>query len=160
MFGAPSKSKVSNLNKIDTLVNSNVTFEGKVSSSGTVRFDCEIVGDVSGEGVVIGETGKVIGNINCDDIVILGKVEGNIICKNKIHIKSTGSQIGDISFSYVIIDEGAKFEGSCRMNNSNNTSVKSIPSNKVETKNISKDPTKSEAAITKEEKPKMVIRQL
>lgn len=115
MFGTTIKNEKINIDKIDTLISKNVSIEGQVSSTGTVRFDCKVVGDINAEGVIIGETGKIKGNIKCNEIIVSGIVEGKVTCKNTLHIKETGSQIGDVEVSSIIIDEGAKFMGNCQM---------------------------------------------
>lgn len=139
MFGAITKEsavkanekEVTNLETIDTLISSNVEIDGNIISSGTVRLDCKITGDVTGNGIIIGETGSVKGNIdctkiiisgssvkgniNCTDITISGNVEGNIFCNNKLHLKDSASLIGDVCVGTIVIDEGAVFKGICEM---------------------------------------------
>lgn len=110
-----NKNKNINLDKIDTLIGKNVKIEGSIIATGTVRLDCEFLGDVRAEGLIIGETGKIKGNIECYSILNAGIVEGSVVCKYKMRIKENGSQIGDVQAETVIIDEGAKFEGRCEM---------------------------------------------
>ncbi len=117
MFGTTIKNEKINIDKIDTLISKNVSIEGQVSSTGTVRFDCKVIGDINAEGIIVGETGKIKGDIKCNEIIISGAVEGKIICKNTLHIKETGSQIGDVEVNKIIIDEEAKFIGNCQMKN-------------------------------------------
>lgn len=136
MFGTTLKNEKINIDKIDTLISKNVSIEGQVSSTGTVRFDCKVVGNINAEGVIIGETGKIKGDIKCNEIIISGIVEGKVICKNTLHIKETGSQIGDVEVSSIIIDEGAKFMGNCQMKN--NESHKTIISTNSQKEKLDK----------------------
>lgn len=115
MFGSTIKNEKISLEKIDTLISKNVKIDGEITSVGTVRLDCKVTGNVKSEGLIIGETGEIKGDISCDEIIVSGKVEGKISCKNKMHIKETGSQIGDVEVGLLIIDEGANFEGNCLM---------------------------------------------
>ncbi len=115
------KSKKSNNNEtlknIDTLISSSVEIDGDVKSEKTLRLDCYIKGDITGSGIVIGETGKIFGNIICEDIIISGKVEGNINCSGKFQITNTGEQVGDIEVGSLVIDDGGVLRGICKMKN-------------------------------------------
>ncbi|MTI48594.1 MAG: polymer-forming cytoskeletal protein [Firmicutes bacterium] len=107
-------SKVSN--KMDTLIGQNTKLEGKIEAKGTVRLDGELVGDLVIEGsIIIGNKGVVKGNIICNNIVISGTVEGNIDCKEQLHLTNAGHINGDIKVKSFIVDENAVFEGKCKM---------------------------------------------
>ena len=78
--------------------------------------------------------GQVKGNVNCDGLIttmknsivsgsiitnfadISGKVDGNIEAKNKVSLSSTASLSGDLLASIIVIEEGAMFNGLCKMN--------------------------------------------
>ncbi len=107
--------EVTNLDKVDTLIGSNVVIEGKIKATGTIRLDCQTTGDIEGQGFIIGESGSVKSDIQCESIIIAGKVEGNVTAKDKVHIKATGTLIGDVEVGRMIIDEGAIFKGLCKM---------------------------------------------
>jgi len=109
-------------NKIDTLIGKNTKLQGKIESKGSMRIDGELVGDIIIEGsVVIGEEGKINGNISCDNIFIAGSVHGNILCKDQLRVSNTGKLYGDIEVKSFIVDESAVFEGSCKMIFQNHT---------------------------------------
>ena len=102
---------------IDSLFGENIKFTGKVEDKGNLRIDGIIEGDIEYEGdVIIGETGRVKGNIRCDNTSLSGTVEGNIVVKGKLTIHPTGKLIGDVEISTLIIHENAFFEGHCKMN--------------------------------------------
>ena len=97
--------------KIDTIVTNAISIEGKVTTTGNVRFDCNIKGDIVGESIYIGKDGLVTGSIKCDNIIISGKVNGNITSSGKLHIKETGVVNGDIATNLLSMDEGSAFTG-------------------------------------------------
>ncbi|EOD01659.1 bactofilin family protein [Caldisalinibacter kiritimatiensis] len=118
MFG----KKEIKMDKIDTLIGRNTKLEGKITANGTIRFDGELVGDLIIEGnVIIGEEGKIKGNIKCNNGIVSGRVEGNIICKEQLRLTNTASLFGDIEVKSFIVDENAVFEGSCKMKTETNT---------------------------------------
>ena len=105
------------LKNIDTLISNSIEINGNINADKTLRLDCYLKGDIAGSGIIIGETGKIFGNIICEDIIISGKVEGNINCKGKLQITSTGEQVGDIEVDSLVIEDGGKLRGICKMKN-------------------------------------------
>lgn len=110
------KVKETNMDKIDTLIGKNTKIVGTVETKGTIRFDGELDGDLIVEGnVIIGTEGKVVGNINCNSLVISGVVKGNVVSNQQLRIANTGQLFGDIEVKNIIVDESALFEGTCKM---------------------------------------------
>ncbi len=105
------------LKNIDTLISNSLEISGDIKSEKTLRLDCFVKGDITGKGIIIGETGKIFGNIICEDIIISGKVEGNINCSGKLQITNTGEQIGDIEVYSIVIEDGGVLLGVCKMKN-------------------------------------------
>jgi len=91
-------------------------FEGKISSTGSLRVDGQVTGDVSLTGdLVIGSNGEISGNVDAQTVTVGGKVTGNINAKNKLVFESKAKIKGDIRASKLVIDEGAMFDGKCDM---------------------------------------------
>lgn len=110
------RKKEVNVNNIDTLIGRNSIIEGKINAKGTIRFDGTLIGDLIVEGnVIIGEDGKVKGNITCENIIVSGTIEGNVTCKEQLRLTNTASLYGDIEVKSFIVDESAVFEGACKM---------------------------------------------
>lgn len=116
MLGKSKNTKTEDtLKSIDTLISDSVEISGDIKSEKTLRLDCCIKGDITGSGIVIGETGKIFGNIICEEIIISGKVEGKINCSGKLQITSTGEQVGDIDVNSLVIEDGGILRGICKM---------------------------------------------
>jgi len=102
-----------------TIIRNGVKIEGKITSSGSIRVDGEIQGDIfSQSNVTIGEQGKVNGQINADDITIGGKVNGMVRAKSKLILDSKGDLKGDIFTKNLAIEAGAKFDGKSKTGDS------------------------------------------
>ena len=87
-----------------------------LTAEGTVRIEGKLKGDVTLSGnLIVGEGGYVKGNVKADSVVLSGMVEGNITVENHLHLTSTSKLIGDIDAKNIIIDEGAVFNGNCKM---------------------------------------------
>ncbi|QQY79599.1 cytoskeletal protein CcmA (bactofilin family) [Keratinibaculum paraultunense] len=109
--------------KIDSLIGENTKIIGKIEGSGSLRIDGFIEGDIDYNGdIIIGETGKVEGNISCNNLSLSGKVKGNINSKSNLTILPKGNLVGDTEVASLIIHENASFNGNCKMKNENNHS--------------------------------------
>ena len=106
-----------------TVISKGVKIEGKLSCSGNIRLDGEVQGDISSEGVVIiGENGKVNGQINADSITIGGRVAGTVRAKDKVVLEAKANLKGDIITKTLLVEAGAIFNGNSKMGNSGSIS--------------------------------------
>jgi len=110
-----------------TVISKGVKIEGKLSCSGSIRLDGDVQGDITSQStVIIGENGKVNGQINADNITIGGKVTGTVRAKEKLVLDSKANLQGDIISKTVSIEAGANFNGNCKMGDSNNIKPPSV----------------------------------
>lgn len=107
------KSKVTTF---DSIVGKNSLFEGNISCEGGIRIDGKVKGNIIVNGdILIGKTGNVFGNISGEHIHLAGIVEGNIEARGILNIQSTAKLLGDVEVKSFVADEGAVFEGNCKM---------------------------------------------
>ena len=103
--------------KIKSIIGQDAVFEGALHAKETTRVDGLIKGDVTiDEVLILGVTGKVIGNVKAATIMVGGQVEGDLYAKEKIIISATGKVNGNLHTKKLIIDENAVFHGQCFMN--------------------------------------------
>jgi cytoskeletal protein CcmA (bactofilin family) len=98
MFGKNSNKKKTNLNpnEIRTLIGEGCVFEGNIKSPYSTRIDGNVKGKVDGDSnLIIGEKGVIIGEVQALEIIVYGKIEGDVESE-KIEIKKGGSIIGDM----------------------------------------------------------------
>lgn len=89
---------------------------GDLASSGGLRIDGKLVGNINAKGkVVIGETGNIKGEIHCKNADVSGKLEGKITVSEQLSLKATSVINGDINTNKLAIEPGAKFTGTCNM---------------------------------------------
>ena len=99
-----------------TIISNGVKIEGKITSSGNIRVDGEVQGDIlSQSNVSVGENGQVNGQINAEVITIGGKVSGTVKAKEKLVLDSKGNLRGDIFTKILVVEAGAKFDGKSKM---------------------------------------------
>ena len=98
--------------------------EGNLSSESDARIDGTIEGNVNVKGkVIIGETGIITGDINCSICEISGTVKGKLNISNRLTLKASAKYTGDMTTAKLIIEPGASFNGSCKMNADNNAEI-------------------------------------
>lgn len=98
------------------IIASGTRIEGKFSTTEDVRLDGIIVGEVNCEKrVVMGETGKVEGNVLTVDSSVRGKVKGEIKVSGTLHLHETAKIDGAIIARKMIVDSGASYSGDCRV---------------------------------------------
>ena len=92
---------------------------GDILSDNNILIEGEINGNIDCKGkVTIGDSGKVKGNISCFTSEIFGTIEGEIKVDDVLNLRDTSRIYGNIYTSKLKIDEGAFFEGSCKMSTS------------------------------------------
>lgn len=91
--------------------------KGEIVTNGDIRIDGVLQGNIAVKGkIVVGETGRIIGNIACKQCDVIGNVEGNIISQDLLSLKATCNVVGDMVCTKLSIEPGAKFSGKCDMN--------------------------------------------
>jgi cytoskeletal protein CcmA (bactofilin family) len=104
-------------NNSKNVLNSDVEIKGNVKFSGELTLEGKLEGEVNSDGTLhVGETGIINGNVNAGVVVIRGKVNGNVIAREKIEIKSKAELFGDIRASKLAIEEGVTFVGRTEVN--------------------------------------------
>lgn len=89
---------------------------GDVNSNGDIRVDGSLTGKLITKGkVVIGETGKVKGEISCKNSDVEGSIEGKITVSQLLALKAKARINGDIIASKLAIEPGCQFTGNCDM---------------------------------------------
>lgn len=108
--------KVSNTrgSKTLTIIAEGVKIEGKLYSSGSIRIDGAVSGDIIAEKeLIIGKEGKVEANIKTANAVIAGMFKGDMIASGEVEITSTGKFLGNLTQkdALLTIDKGGLFKG-------------------------------------------------
>jgi cytoskeletal protein CcmA (bactofilin family) len=103
-------------NNTINLIGAGTDIKGDVESTGDIRIDGTLKGNLRTRGkVVIGNTGLIKGEVFCKNSDVEGKVEGKINVQELLSLKATSSIMGDISARRLAIEPGAKFTGNCNM---------------------------------------------
>ena len=119
-------------------IGKSLVIKGEVTGSESLYIDGRVEGSInlSGNRVTIGRNGVVAANISAREIVVLGKVRGNLTASDRVDIRSDGSLTGDVVAARISIEDGAFFKGgidirkagSAGASNSKPEEVKSVSS--------------------------------
>jgi len=94
-----------------------LVIKGEVSGSETLYVDGRIEGtiNIAENRVTVGRNGTVAANITAREVVIMGKVTGNIQCTDRVDIRSEGSLTGDVVTQRISVEDGAVLKGSVQV---------------------------------------------
>ncbi|MEN6462437.1 MAG: polymer-forming cytoskeletal protein, partial [Syntrophomonas sp.] len=124
---------------IESLISQGMEIKGQIFSSGSIRVDGKIEGELDVKGdILIGEKGKIKGGIKVENIMVAGAIDGNVQARGRFEITSTGVVNGDVTSSVITIEEGAVLEGTSKMTRPNREAAENKDSNaKKEKKSLS-----------------------
>ncbi len=106
------KSKKNNSGNVESLVGKDSFFEGKLTASGIVRIDGKFEGSLEVEGeLVVGESAEIKAEVKAKNMMLSGRLVGNVTIQEKLELSSTGFLEGDIQAKALIIAEGGTFHG-------------------------------------------------
>jgi cytoskeletal protein CcmA (bactofilin family) len=104
-------------NNSKNVLNSDVELKGTLKFAGELTFDGKLDGDINSEGSLnLGDNAVVKGNINVNTVMLRGKINGNVIAREKIEIKSKTELFGDVRAPKLVIEEGVTFVGKSEVN--------------------------------------------
>lgn len=100
----------------DTVIGRSTTVHGRVVAETGLRIDGIVIGDIeahhsSGISIALGRTGKVLGDIRADRVLIAGQVDGNIYATERVELHAGARVNGDVTYDQLGIEEGATISG-------------------------------------------------
>ncbi len=87
--------------------------KGTIEGNEDMQIDGRVDGPISlhGQRLTVGGSGQLNSQITAREIVVYGKVNGNLRARERVEIKKDGSVIGDITTARISIEDGAYFKG-------------------------------------------------
>jgi len=94
-------------------IGKSVVIRGELSGSEDLYLDGEVEGDINlrDHKLVIGPNGKIKANITARDVVVHGRVTGNVTASERVELKRSCSLAGDVTTQRIVIEDGAFFKG-------------------------------------------------
>jgi cytoskeletal protein CcmA (bactofilin family) len=102
---------------LNGFVGNGTTITGEATFKGMLRVDGRLKGHITSQDgtLIVGTNGQVDADIEVSVATIHGTINGDIIATKRIEIGRTSKVIGNIQTPALVIEQGAIFEGSCRM---------------------------------------------
>jgi cytoskeletal protein CcmA (bactofilin family) len=96
----------------ESMIASDITIEGKIEGSGSVRIAGKFKGDVNVQGDLTIDAGaKLSGSVVANIVVIAGELEGNIENATRVDLQQTGVITGDVKAGSLTVASGARMRG-------------------------------------------------
>ena len=94
-------------------IGASLEIKGRITADEDLQIDGKVEGPVSvrGHRLTVGRSGQVNAEVSARELVVFGKVTGNINANDRVEIKKDGAVIGDIQTTRISIEDGAIFKG-------------------------------------------------
>ena len=103
-------------NQSINIISEGTIIKGDVSASGDIRIDGSLKGNIEVKGrLVIGPSGKVEGEVQCNNIEVSGYIKGKVTVPELLNMKSSAKIDGDIVAGKLSVEPGSLFTGTCTM---------------------------------------------
>jgi cytoskeletal protein CcmA (bactofilin family) len=111
-----------------------LVIKGEITGSEALFIDGRVEGSINfpDNRVTVGRNGFVGANINAKEVVIMGKVQGNVECADRLDIRSEGVLSGDVITHRISVEEGAMIKGGVEVRNPEKKEQKSQNQSKQE----------------------------
>ncbi len=113
-FGGPSTARpgITAARNLASL-GSSLVIKGQITGTEDLQIDGKVDGPISlrGHQLTVGSTAQLNSEIHAGEVVVYGKVVGNLHARDRVDVKKDGSVIGDISTARISIEDGAHFKG-------------------------------------------------
>lgn len=117
-------------NQVGGMLGEGVTLEGTLTFNHTFRIDGEFKGTIlRSDRLVVGEKGKVTGEMEVNNLVVYGSVEGTVHVKGAVEIHPKGKIRGEITMHSPLLQvlEGGIIDGTLKMSAKSDGVVTPMP---------------------------------
>lgn len=109
-------AKENNTTSTNTIVGPNTVLTGNLSVSGSLLVYGTVIGDVTSEGLVRTAKDSLIkGTVEAREAIIDGNLDGKLHVEGRATLGGSARMVGEMKVGVLVIEEGAKFSGKCKM---------------------------------------------
>ncbi|MGH9481866.1 MAG: bactofilin family protein [Terriglobales bacterium] len=96
-----------------TNISKSVLLKGSITGGEDLFVDGKLEGSVElpNNTITVGINGQVQANVNAREVIILGKLNGNVTAGDRVEIRAQGALTGDVTAARISIEDGAFFKG-------------------------------------------------
>lgn len=94
-------------------IGSSLQIKGQIVGTEDLQIDGKVEGPISlrGHELTVGSTAQLNSEIETGEVVVFGRIVGNLHARGRVDIRKDGSVVGDISAARISIEDGAHFKG-------------------------------------------------
>ena len=94
-------------------ISKGLSIKGEITGTESLFIDGRVEGSINipGNRVTVGKNGVVSASISAREIVVLGKLKGNVNATDRVDIRAEGALTGDVAAARISIEDGAFFKG-------------------------------------------------
>ncbi|SFT79687.1 protein CcmA, bactofilin family [Lishizhenia tianjinensis] len=120
--GSKNSKVVDSPDRLNRLVTGS-RMEGFLKTESSLRIDGEVVGNIEcAAKLVVGVEAQITGDIVAHEVEVEGKINGNVKVEDVLTLRSTALINGDMTTARLVIEDGAEFNGDCKMSGANTPS--------------------------------------
>jgi cytoskeletal protein CcmA (bactofilin family) len=97
-------------NSARSVLGADLKINGDISSTGLVEILGEIEANVTANGLIIGQEGRVKGSVTAHTVEVKGRFEGKVTCET-FTLRATSIVKADVTSTGIVIESGAQIEG-------------------------------------------------
>jgi cytoskeletal protein CcmA (bactofilin family) len=97
-------------NSARSVLGADLKITGEIASTGSVEILGEIDGNITANGLIIGQEGRVKGSITAHTVEVKGRLDGKVTCET-FTLRSSSTVKADITTTGIVIESGAQIDG-------------------------------------------------
>jgi cytoskeletal protein CcmA (bactofilin family) len=111
-----------------------LTIKGQISGDEDLRVDGKVEGGINlkGQRLTVGQNGEIVSDVTAREVIVYGKVRGNLHAGDRVEVKKDGSVVGNITAGRILIEDGAYLKGQIEIER-NGKSKQQAPVQELET---------------------------
>src|SRR5664279_4551488 len=112
-YEAPRPAAASSAAGEQASISKGLFIKGEITGTESLFIDGKVEGSINipGNRVTVGRNGQVAASITAREVVVLGKVRGNVTATDRVDIRAEGALTGDVAAARISIEDGAFFKG-------------------------------------------------
>jgi cytoskeletal protein CcmA (bactofilin family) len=96
------------------IIREDTNFKGEIRNSRLMEVYGYVEGNVAAEALLVHESGRCFGNVRSEQADIHGTVQGEVIVKHLINIRSSGSVTGNVQYGQLAMESGGNLSAEVR----------------------------------------------
>lgn len=113
----PARARVVATTGDQATIGKGLVIKGEITGTESLFIDGKVEGSINlpGNRVTVGQHGQVSASmavcITAREIVVMGKIHGNVSASDRVEIRAEGALTGDVTAARISIEDGAFFKG-------------------------------------------------